>query len=99
MSRCASIRTCRRPVPGLYKMFPRSESTATILPVKTHRSVLIVEDEEIIRTTLREFLTGEGYSVADAGTVDDALKLARQRDFDVAICDVQRPGGAGLARL
>jgi CheY-like chemotaxis protein len=45
--------------------------------VKTSRSILIVEDEEIIRTTLREFLTGEGYLVADAGTVADALKLAR----------------------
>ena len=51
-------------------------------PVKSSRSILIVEDEEIIRTTLREFLTGEGYWVADAGTVADALKLARQRDFD-----------------
>ena len=68
-------------------------------PVKTSRSILIVEDEEIIRTTLREFLTGEGYLVADAGTVADALKLARQRDFDVAICDVQLPDGDGLALL
>ncbi len=68
-------------------------------PVKTSRSILIVEDEEIIRTTLREFLTGEGYTVADAGTVADALKLARQRDFDVAICDVQLPDGDGLALL
>jgi DNA-binding NtrC family response regulator len=67
--------------------------------VKTSRSILIVEDEEIIRTTLREFLTGEGYLVADAGTVADALKLARQRDFDVAICDVQLPDGDGLALL
>ncbi len=67
--------------------------------VKTHRSILIVEDEEIIRTTLREFLTGEGYVVADAGTVGEALRLARQRDFDVAVCDVQLPDGDGLALL
>jgi DNA-binding NtrC family response regulator len=67
--------------------------------MKTSRSILIAEDEEIIRTTLREFLTGEGYSVSDAGTVADALKLARQRDFDVAICDVQLPDGDGIALL
>ena len=67
--------------------------------MKSSRSILIVEDEEIIRTTLREFLTGEGYWVADAGTVADALKLARQRDFDVAICDVQLPDGDGIALL
>ena len=44
--------------------------------MKTSRSILIVEDEEIIRTTLREFLTGEGYSVADAATVSGTLWLS-----------------------
>ena len=63
------------------------------------RSVLIVEDEAIIRTSLREFLSDEGYQVADAGTVAAALTLARQRDFQVAICDVQLPDGDGLMLL
>lgn len=60
------------------------------------RSVLIVEDEEIIRTTLREFLSGEGYAVAVADTVSGALAQARRHDFEVAICDVQLPDGDGL---
>ncbi len=63
------------------------------------RSVLIVEDEAIIRTSLKEFLTDEGYEVAEAGTVAAALTLARQRDFQVAICDVQLPDGDGLMLL
>lgn len=63
------------------------------------RSVLIVEDEAIIRTSLREFLTDEGYEVADAGTLGAALAHARQRDFHVAVCDVQLPDGDGLALL
>ena len=67
--------------------------------MKNNRSILIVEDEEIIRTTLREFLTGEGYAVADATTVSEALRLARERDFDVAICDVQLPDGDGIMLL
>ncbi len=66
----------------------------------THkRSILIVEDEEIIRTTLREFLAGEGYAVETAGTVANALALARSREFDVAICDVQLPDGDGVNLL
>lgn len=65
----------------------------------TKRTILIVEDEEIIRTTLREFLAGEGYAVEAAGTVADALTLARKRDFDVAICDVQLPDGDGVNLL
>lgn len=63
------------------------------------RSVLIVEDEEIIRTSLREFLSEEGYDVAVAGTVAAALQTARQRDFHVAICDVQLPDGDGVQLL
>lgn len=62
-------------------------------------SVLIVEDEQIIRDTLHEFLSGEGYSVSDAGTVEDAQKIAREQDFHVAICDVQLPDGDGIALL
>ena len=61
-----------------------------------HR-ILIVEDEEVIRTTLREFLQGERYTVETVGTVAGALELARERDFDVAICDVQLPDGDGIA--
>jgi DNA-binding NtrC family response regulator len=64
--------------------------------VKPIRSVLIVEDEEIIRTTLREFLSGEGFDVSEAGTVSEAIIKMRQHDFLVAICDVQLPDGDGI---
>lgn len=63
------------------------------------RSVLIVEDEHIIRTSLGEFLAEEGYDVVTAGSVAAALQHARQRDFQVAVCDVQLPDGDGLALL
>ncbi|MCH7990654.1 MAG: sigma-54-dependent Fis family transcriptional regulator [Planctomycetes bacterium] len=60
------------------------------------RTVLVVEDEDIIRTTLGEFLSGEGFAVQATGTVTDALEMAREHDFDVAICDVQLPDGDGI---
>ncbi len=63
------------------------------------RSILIVEDEDIIRITLAEFLTGQGYAVSQAGRVTDALELAQKHDFDAAICDVQLPDGDGLNLL
>ncbi len=65
----------------------------------SQRSVLIVEDEQVIRSTLCEFLLGEGYDVAEAATVSDALTIARARDFHVAVCDVQLPDGDGIALL
>jgi len=67
--------------------------------VTPQRRILIIEDEEIIRTSLREFLLGEGYAVDVVGTVAAALKLAREKDYDVAICDVQLPDGDGIALL
>lgn len=64
--------------------------------MKPIRSVLIVEDEEVIRTTLREFLSGEGYDVSEAKNVSEALIKMRQHDFLVAICDVRLPDGDGI---
>ncbi|MEZ5941309.1 MAG: sigma-54 dependent transcriptional regulator [Planctomycetaceae bacterium] len=60
------------------------------------RRVLIVEDEEIIRNTLAEFLTEEGFDVARAGSVEEALTLCREQDYQVAICDIQLPDGDGI---
>lgn len=60
------------------------------------RRILVVEDEEIIRTTLSEFLSSEGYAVRVAGDVAAALRQADAHDFDVIICDVQLPDGDGI---
>ncbi len=62
-------------------------------------SILVVEDENVIRNTLREFLAGDGYDVVTAATVDEALNRIRGRDFDVAVCDVQLPDGDGINLL
>ncbi len=67
--------------------------------MKSPRTILIVEDEEIIRTSLREFLTEEGYDVTAAGTITDAVRAIREQDFQVAICDVQLPDGDGVNLL
>jgi len=61
--------------------------------------ILIVEDEEVIRTSLQEFLSSERYQTTTAGTVKEALQQVQQQDFDVAICDIQLPDGDGIAML
>ncbi|MBX3444291.1 MAG: sigma-54-dependent Fis family transcriptional regulator [Planctomyces sp.] len=63
------------------------------------RSILVVEDEQVIRNSLREFLAEEGFTVTEAGSVAEALNFARQRDFQVAICDVRLPDGDGVQLL
>lgn len=53
------------------------------------KRVLIVEDELMIRMLLEGMLTDLGHTVAaEAGGIDEALALARQVEFDVAVLDV-----------
>jgi len=66
--------------------------------------ILVVEDEEIIRTSLCEFLSEEGYEVVVAESVESARTLSDSQPyvdsgFDVAICDVQLPDGDGIELL
>lgn len=64
-----------------------------------YRSILICEDEEVIRRSLAELLQGEGYVVSPAASVTEAVTLAMSHDFDVAICDVMLPDGDGIDLL
>src|SRR5262245_10335506 len=55
-------------------------------------SVLVVDDEPLIRDTLAEYLTQEGFHVTACADAEEALSQAEGRRFDVALCDVQLPG-------
>jgi CheY-like chemotaxis protein len=57
------------------------------------KRVLIVEDELMIRMLLEGMLTDLGHSVAaEAGGLDEAISLAKQAEFDVAVLDVNLNG-------
>jgi|SRR5579862_1646665 len=53
------------------------------------KRVLVVEDELMIRMLLEGMLTDLGHTVAaEAGSIEEALKLAKEGEFDVAVLDV-----------
>jgi CheY-like chemotaxis protein len=57
------------------------------------KRVLIVEDELMIRMLLEGMLTDLGHSVAaEAGGLDEAISLAKQAEFDLAVLDVNLNG-------
>ncbi len=57
------------------------------------KRVLVVEDELMIRMLLQDMLTDLGYTLAgEAGRIDEALELAKEGQFDVAILDVNLNG-------
>jgi response regulator NasT len=62
------------------------------------RTVVIAEDEAIVRLDLREILEEEGYLVVgEAGRGDEAVELVRKHRPDLVILDIKMPGMDGLA--
>jgi DNA-binding NtrC family response regulator len=61
--------------------------------------ILVVDDEPIIRDSLAEFLEQEGFAVSACGSAEEGLRVASERQVDVALCDVQLPGMDGLQLL
>ena len=59
------------------------------------QSILIVEDEEIIRTSLSKLLTREGFEVSNARHIDDALQKYQINNFSLIISDLRLPGAKG----
>jgi DNA-binding NtrC family response regulator len=62
-------------------------------------SLLVVDDEPLIRETLSEYLQQDGFRVRTAASGEEALKFLRETTFDVVICDINLPGWDGLEVL
>jgi DNA-binding response OmpR family regulator len=63
------------------------------------KPILIVEDETILRESLRDWLTDSGYDVIATEAGEEALKDIAEQDFDVAILDLRLPGKNGIEIL
>ncbi len=59
------------------------------------RTVLVVEDEEVIRGLVDQVLRGEGYEVILAADGDEAIERARETRVDVLLTDLTMPGIGG----
>src|SRR4030042_4760341 len=61
--------------------------------------VLIVDDEPIVRESIRDWLEDAGYDVRTAQDGEEALRLIEEKDFSVMVLDIRLPGQSGLAVL
>ena len=68
-------------------MTPRSET------------ILVVDDEHLIRWSVEQVLRRDGYGVVQAGTGADALRLAQAESPDLVLLDLQLPDADGLEIL
>ena len=53
--------------------------------------ILIVDDEEMIRSVLREYVEFEGYEAFEAVDGMDAVKKCRENEYDLILMDVMMP--------
>jgi CheY-like chemotaxis protein len=61
-------------------------------------TVLVVDDEEVVRLVIRRFLTRGGWNVVEAETAEQALAVLEEATTpDLVICDLNLPGLSGAA--
>lgn len=61
--------------------------------------VLVVEDEEAVRSMLRQILEREGHTVADAPDGREGFEAYRRRPADIVITDILMPQQGGLVLI
>jgi two-component system response regulator RegA len=62
----------------------------------TRRSVLVIDDDPLVRRALARELTHRGHDVRVAGTHVEAMTIARDAQPELAIVDLRMPDGSGL---
>ncbi len=60
------------------------------------KKVLIIDDEEKLRTLLTKIISLEGFEVVQAGDCKSGLKKLEHNEIDVVLCDVKLPDGNGV---
>lgn len=80
----------RSPTPARLTAAVRAAAEPTV------RRLLVVDDEETIRSALARFLRARGYDVTTAESGAAALNAMAQEKFVGALCDIRMPGMTGL---
>jgi DNA-binding NtrC family response regulator len=61
--------------------------------------ILVVDDEELNRETLKDILENEGYDIEIAVNGEEALQIIKKGKLDVVLCDIKMPKVDGMEVL
>ena len=64
-------------------------------PYLAGKTILVADDEETIRTTVRDVLSGFGLTIDTARTGDEAAALVAAKRYDLVLSDIRMPGKDG----
>lgn len=70
-----------------------------IAPAKEKETVLVVDDEKIVRRSLLKSLSRNGYYCDEASNADEALEFLRKNPTELVILDIMMPGTSGSELL
>ncbi len=80
-------------------LYPSSFILYPLEAVMNKQNVLVVEDEELMRSILRQLLEDEGYKVFSASSAETALEIFPTADIAVTLTDIKMAGMDGLELL
>ncbi len=66
---------------------------------ETLPSILLVDDDEVLRERLATAIRDRGYEVRTAGSPEEALREAAKDSPEMAVVDLKMPGGSGIEVL
>lgn len=72
-----------------------NQPTTQVSRLHTRRSILVIDDETLVRTLLADLLRAH-HDVVEADNGAAALELLATRQLDVVLCDVMMPGRTGV---
>ena len=61
--------------------------------------ILIVDDEDLIRSVIKEYCTNNGYETDEAASGKDALEKLKTTDYDLMVLDIMMPEMDGFTML
>jgi DNA-binding NtrC family response regulator len=64
-----------------------------------NKPIRIVDDEAIVRESIRDWLEDAGYQVATAKSGEEALEMIAKQDFGILVLDIRLPGKSGVEVL
>ena len=88
---------------NLYRFHPRDidqliESGRNV-PVAPQKKILVVDDDVLVRESIKISLGRAGYSVTTVPDGKSAVMLSQQQDFNLTVTDMRMPGMDGLETL